>query len=59
MTEENPNVLRCREYRDRNRIMMKKGEKQLDYLTRAGSILTSQSARSIWIIPLLLCSNFI
>ena len=37
--EETPNVLRCRIYRDRKRIMMKEGEKELDYLTRVNNDL--------------------
>ena len=33
------NVIRCRNYRDRKRIMMKKGEKELDFLTRVNTDL--------------------
>jgi len=40
--EENPNVIRCRNYRDRKRVMMKKGEKELDYLTRVNNDLTQR-----------------
>jgi len=41
VTEETrrENVIRCRSYRDRKRVMMKKGEKELDYLTRVNTDL--------------------
>jgi hypothetical protein len=42
VTDENPNVIRCRNYRVRKRIMMKKGEKELDYLTRVNNDLTER-----------------
>jgi len=41
LTEETrrENVIRCRNYRDRKRVMMKKGEKELDFLTRVNNDL--------------------
>jgi len=32
-------VIRCRNYRDRKRVSMKKGEKELDFLTRVNTDL--------------------
>ena len=32
-------MIRCRNYRDRKRVSMKKGEKELDFLTRVNTDL--------------------